>query len=326
MTLNPVRLGRSALQVSPICLGTMTFGEQVPEALAHSILDRSLERGIDFLDTAEMYAVPARAETFGATETILGNWFAKNPGARGKIVLASKVAGPSRGMAWVREGQGMTAADIMASCEGSLRRLQTDVIDLYQIHWPEPDERIEEGWTEINRLRTEGKVRWVGVSNFNAAQLERAERIAPVASLQPPYSMLRREIEPAVLPWCAAHRTGVIVYSPMQSGLLTGAWTHERLAALPADDWRRDKNRHFQEPLFSRNLRLVEVLRGIAARHGATPGQIALAWTLRHPAVTAAIVGARRAGQLKELLPAAGLKLAPEDLAAIDAFLAANPE
>lgn len=201
-----------------------------------------------------------------------------------------------------------------------------ETIDLYQIHWPEPDERIEEGWTEINRLRTEGKVRWVGVSNFNAAQLERAERIAPVASLQPPYSMLRREIEPAVLPWCAAHRTGVIVYSPMQSGLLTGAWTHERLAALPADDWRRDKNRHFQEPLFSRNLRLVEVLRGIVARHGATPGQIALAWTLRHPAVTAAIVGARRAGQLKELLPAAGLKLAPEDLAAIDAFLAANPE
>ncbi|MFM9082291.1 MAG: aldo/keto reductase, partial [Opitutaceae bacterium] len=223
-------------------------------------------------------------------------------------------------------GKDISAASIRRECEASLRRLRVETIDLYQVHWPEPDDRIEEGWAEMNRLRTEGKVRWIGVSNFNAEQLARAVRIAPVASLQPPYSMLRREIEPAILPWCESHRAGVIVYSPMQSGLLTGAWNHARLAALPADDWRRDKNRHFQEPLFSRNLRLVEVLRGIAARHGASPGQVALAWPLRHPAVTAAIVGARRAGQLRELLPAAELKLTDADLAAIDGFLAANPD
>ncbi len=135
--MNPVRLGQSDLQVSPICLGTMTFGEQVDEPTAHAILDRALERGVDFIDTAEMYAVPTRKETCGATETFIGNWFAANPGVRNRVVLASKVAGPSRATPWVREGAGMTAADIIASCEGSLKRLRTDVIDLYQIHWPE---------------------------------------------------------------------------------------------------------------------------------------------------------------------------------------------
>ena len=324
--MNKVQLGQSDLHVTPICLGTMTFGQQVKEAEAHAILDCSLEAGINFIDTAEMYAVPATADTCGLTETYIGNWFAKNPGARQKLVLATKVAGPSRSMPWVRVGTGMTAQDILTSCEGSLRRLQTDVIDLYQIHWPEPAEDVEEGWETLNRLKTEGKVRWIGVSNFDAAQLARASTIAPVASLQPPYSMLRRDIEESILPYCLAHGIGTIVYSPMQSGLLTGSWSQERMAALPADDWRKEKNRHFQPPLFERNLQLVEVLRTIAARHGATPGQVAIAWTLRHPAVTAAIVGARKPGQLRDLLPAATLTLTATDLAAIDDFLKAHPE
>jgi aryl-alcohol dehydrogenase-like predicted oxidoreductase len=223
-------------------------------------------------------------------------------------------------------GKSLKADSIRRECEASLKRLRVDVIDLYQIHWPEPAEDVEEGWETLNRLKTEGKVRWIGVSNFDAAQLARASTIAPVASLQPPYSMLRRDIEESILPYCLAHGIGTIVYSPMQSGLLTGSWSQERMAALPADDWRKEKNRHFQPPLFERNLQLVEVLRTIAARHGATPGQVAIAWTLRHPAVTAAIVGARKPGQLRDLVPAATLTLTATDLAAIDDFLKAHPE
>jgi aryl-alcohol dehydrogenase-like predicted oxidoreductase len=188
--MKTIQLGQSDLHVTPICLGTMTFGEQVGEADSHAILDRSLERGVNFIDTAEMYAVPARAPTFGATETIIGNWFAKHPGARQKLVLASKVAGPSRGMPWIREGKGMTAADIVASCEGSLRRLQTDVIDLYQIHWPERhvpafgtkyyDPAKETAQTPIHEqlqalagLVKAGKVRHIGPVQRNALRCAR---------------------------------------------------------------------------------------------------------------------------------------------------------
>jgi len=180
--MQKIQLGQSDLHVTPICLGTMTFGEQVNESTAHAILDRSFERGVDFIDTAEMYAVPARKETFGATETIIGNWFAKNPGMRQKIVLATKVAGPSRGMPWVREGGGMTAADIAASCEASLKRLKTDVIDLYQIHWPErnvpafgaiyydptkerSETSIHEQLEALGKLVKAGKIRAIGLSN-----------------------------------------------------------------------------------------------------------------------------------------------------------------
>ena len=316
------RLGRTDLDITPLGFGAWAIGggdwvfgwgsQDDRDSIA--AIREALELGVNWIDTAAVYGL-------GRSEEVVARAL---EGVTPRPLVFTKC-----GRVWNdrREvGKDISAASIRRECEASLRRLRVETIDLYQIHWPEPDERIEEGWSEMNRLRAEGKVRWIGVSNFNAEQLARAERIGPVASLQPPYSMLRREIEPAILPWCAAHRTGVIVYSPMQSGLLTGAWTHKRLAALPADDWRRDKNRHFQEPLFSRNLRLVEVLRGIANRHGATPGQVALAWTLRHPAVTAAIVGARRAGQIRELLPAAELNLEPSDLKAIESFLAANPD
>jgi aryl-alcohol dehydrogenase-like predicted oxidoreductase len=223
-------------------------------------------------------------------------------------------------------GWSLKADSIRRECEASLRRLRVEVIDLYQVHWPQPEEDIEEGWQTMVKLKEEGKVRWIGVSNFSAEQMARVSKYGPITSLQPPYSMLRRDIEESILPYCQAHDVGVIVYSPMQSGLLTGAWTKERLAALPADDWRKEKNRHFQEPLFSRNLRLVDLLRQIGGRHGRTPGEVAIAWTLRHPAVTGAIVGARKPGQLKEIVGAAEWRLTDGEAAEIERFLNDNPE
>jgi aryl-alcohol dehydrogenase-like predicted oxidoreductase len=316
------RLGRTDLNLTPLGFGAWAIGggdwafgwgsQDDRDSIA--AIREAVELGINWIDTAAVYGL-------GRSEEVVARAL---EGVSPRPYVFTKC-----GRVWNERrevGNDISAASIRRECESSLRRLRVDTIDLYQIHWPQPDEHIEEGWAEMARLRAEGKVRWIGVSNFNASQLARAERIAPIASLQPPYSMLRRDIEPEVLPWCAAHDVGTLVYSPMQSGLLTGTWTHARLAALPPDDWRRDKNRHFQEPLFSRNLRLVEVLRAIASRQGATPGQVALAWTLRHPAVTAAIVGARRAGQLRELLPAAQLRLTPSDLAEIDSFLARHPE
>jgi aryl-alcohol dehydrogenase-like predicted oxidoreductase len=211
------------------------------------------------------------------------------------------------GLEWDANGdvrRNISRDRIRRECEDSLRRLNVDVIDLYQIHWPTngPGE-IEEAWETMESLRTEGKVRWIGVSNFDARQLERAHAIAPVTSLQPPYSLLRRGIEEEVLPWCAEHGVGVIVYAPMYSGLLTGAMTRERAASLPADDW-RSRNREFQEPLLSRNLELVERLREAGEPLGRSPGEMAIAWTLRRPEVTAAIVGGRNAGQVDGIVGA----------------------
>jgi len=204
--------------------------------------------------------------------------------------------------------------------EASLRRLQLDVIDLYQIHWPEPEEDIEEGWTAMAQLQREGKVRWIGVSNFNVDHLRRAQAIASITSLQPPYSILAREIEEAILPYTQAHGIGAIVYSPMKSGLLSGAMTRERIAAMPADDFRR-RTPHFQEPRLTRNLELAELLRSIGERHGRTPGEVAIAWTLRHPAVTAAIVGMRSAKQVEGVIGAADFRLSPEEVQGIEGFL-----
>ena len=209
---------------------------------------------------------------------------------------------------------------IRRECEASLRRLKTDVIDLYQIHWPEPDEDIEEGWGTLADLQKEGKVRWIGVSNFNAAQMERIRKIAPITSLQPPYSMLVRGIEAEILPYCKAHNIGVIVYSPMRSGLLSGKMTRERVANLAQEDWRH-RNPDFQEPKLTRNLELVEVLRDIGQRSGRTPGEIAIAWTLLQPAVTAAIVGVRNPEQVAEITGAASVQLTDADKAAIEKFV-----
>ncbi|MFZ0999318.1 MAG: aldo/keto reductase, partial [Candidatus Sulfotelmatobacter sp.] len=217
----------------------------------------------------------------------------------------------------------LSADSIRREVEDSLRRLSIDVIDLYQIHWPpDPDSpALEEGWSTMADLKREGKVRWIGVSNFNVQQLRRAKAIAPVISLQPPYSLVHREIEDEILPYCLREGIGVIVYSPMASGLLTGAMTRDRAAKLPKDDWRRT-NPDFTEPNLSRNLELVERLREIAKRHNRSIGEVAIAWTLHNPAVTGAIVGARNAHQAEGVMRAGDLRLNDKEVNEIEDFLA----
>jgi aryl-alcohol dehydrogenase-like predicted oxidoreductase len=221
----------------------------------------------------------------------------------------------------------LKAASVRKELEDSLRRLETDVIDLYQIHWSkpwglqEPAPDIEEGWGTLAALQKEGKVRHIAVSNFDVAEMERIRLIAPIASLQPPYSMLRRGIESGILPYCLANHIGVIVYSPMAAGILSGAMTRERARSLPSNDW-RTKNPEYQEPRLSRNLELVEELRKIGARYGTSPGAVAIAWTLRQPAVTGAIVGFRSARQVDGLLAAATLRLTAEEVARVDQLTA----
>ncbi len=214
-------------------------------------------------------------------------------------------------------GASLKADSIRRECEASLRRLQTDVIDLYQIHWPEPDQDIEEGWAELARLQQAGKVRYIGVSNFNVPQMKRAQAIAPITSLQPPYSIVTRAIENEILPFASENNIGVIVYSPMSAGLLTGTMTQERVANFEAEDWRRNLP-NFQEPLLSRNLRIVELLRTIGKRHGRSPGEVAIAWTLRHPAVTAAIVGFRNVQQVSGIIGSVEFRLLPNEIAEIE--------
>jgi aryl-alcohol dehydrogenase-like predicted oxidoreductase len=216
----------------------------------------------------------------------------------------------------------LKADSIRRECENSLRRLRVDVIDLYQVHWPEPDEDLEEGWGALARLQQEGKVRWIGVSNFNPSQMERCRKIAPITSLQPPYSAISPEVAQEHLPYCAQHGVGVIVYSPMKSGLLTGKMTRERIANFPQDDFRR-RAPAFQEPALSRNLALADVMTTIGQRHGRSPGEVAIAWTLRHPAVTAAIVGMRSAEQAKGVLGALEFRLSDDEAAEIEQFQSA---
>lgn len=218
----------------------------------------------------------------------------------------------------------LKAASLQEELEGSLRRLGVETIDLYQIHWPNPEGEIEEGWEQLAKFQQQGKVRWIGVSNFSVEQMKRVQKIAPITSLQPPYSMLRRAIEEEVLPFAQAQGIGVINYSPMVSGLLTGAMTAERVAAFPADDWRR-RAVEFNEPRLSKNLRLVELLREIGSGHGVEPGVVAVAWTLRHPAITAAIVGGRNPKQVEGLAPALDFRLTDEEYGRINSFLNSNP-
>jgi aryl-alcohol dehydrogenase-like predicted oxidoreductase len=218
----------------------------------------------------------------------------------------------------------LKADSIRREAEASLKRLQVDVIDLYQLHWPDPDQDIEEGWTAMARLKDEGKVRYIGVSNFNVAQMRRAMRIAPIDSLQPPYSLIHRETEEELLPFCQEHNIGVIVYSPMASGLLTGSMMREGIANLPDDDWRKH-DQQFRDPQLSRTLALVEKLNEIGFKHNLPAGVVAIAWTLRRPAVTGAIVGARSPEQVENLIPAAEFRLSDMELGEIDEFLRKNP-
>ena len=319
MNLRP--LGNSDLNLTAIGFGAWAIGGggwafawgAQDDALSVAAVHEALDLGINWIDTAAVYGL-------GHSEEVVAK--ALEGLARRPYVFTKC------GRVWDENrqiGKRITAESIRAECEASLRRLRVDVIDLYQIHWPEPDEDIEEGWQEMVRLKKEGKVRWIGVSTFSAEQMPRIAKSGPITSLQPPYSMVRPEVEESVLPHCLKHGIGVIGYSPMASGLLTGAFTRERLAALPADDWRKEKNKHYQEPLLTRNLNLVELLKSVGGRHGKSPGEVAIAWTLRHPAVTATIVGARRPGQLKELLGAAEWRLESSEVAEIAAFLAAHP-
>jgi len=235
------------------------------------------------------------------------------------VIVATKC-----GRVWEGEsrdiGKRLKRESVLREVDASLRRLNVDVIDLYQIHWPEPDEEVEEGWAAVAELIKAGKVRYGGVCNFNLAQLKRAQPIHPIASLQPPYSMLRREIEAEIVSWCEVNRVGILAYSPMQAGLLTGAFTVERAAALPASDW-RGRHPMFQEPQLSVNLRLVDRLRPIAARLGITMSQLALAWVLRLPQMTSAIAGARNPGQIQETVKAGEVVLEPEVIAEIEGLL-----
>jgi aryl-alcohol dehydrogenase-like predicted oxidoreductase len=224
-------------------------------------------------------------------------------------------------MTWDENGKvdySLKADSIRREVESSLRRLQVETIDLYQIHWPVDELKdTMEGWTELAKLQKEGKIRWIGVSNFSAEELRSAQAIAPITSLQPPYSLIKRDIEKEVLPFCEAHNVGVIAYSPMASGLLTGAMTRDRAANLPADDWRK-RNAEFQEPKLTHNLQLVERLRKVGARRGLTPGQVAIAWTLRDSVVTGAIVGARNAKQVEEMMAASDFRLSEVEKAEIE--------
>ena len=344
--MKTIPLGHSDLHVTPICLGTMTFGEQVAEADAHAILSRSLERGVNFIDTAEMYAVPARADTCGATETIIGRWFAKNPGARQKLVLATKVAGPSRGMPWIRQGAGMTAADIVASCEWSLRRLQTDVIDLYQIHWPERhvpafgtkyyDPAKETTQTPIHEqlqalagLVKAGKVRHIGLSNETPYGVHEFVRLAEqhglprVATVQNPYCLINRSYENALDESC--HRLGVslLAYSPLGFGLLTGKYDASGIDGPDAPQGARIASyASVRQQRWGRPEALAAARRynALARAHGLTPAQLALAFCYTKWQVASTIIGVTSLAQLDDDLDAWGTTLSPELLAQIDAI------
>ena len=342
--MQKVKLGQSALEVTPICLGTMTFGEQVNEADSHAILSRALERGINFIDTAEMYSVPTKAETYGSTETIIGRWFKANPGVRSKLVLATKVAGPSRGMAWVREGKGMTAKDIVASCEASLRRLQTDVIDLYQIHWPErhvpafgivyynPKHEtsatpILEQLQALDGLVKAGKVRAIGLSNESPygvhefVRLAEQHGLARVATVQNPYCLVSRALENGLDE--TMHRLGVasIPYSPLGFGLLTGKYDESGTEGPNAPkEGRIAKFESVRKQRWGRPEALVAARRynALARANGLTPTQMALAWVYTNWRVASTIIGVTSVAQLDECIDAWGTALSPELLAEID--------
>jgi aryl-alcohol dehydrogenase-like predicted oxidoreductase len=317
------KLGYTDLYLTTVGLGTWAIGGGGwaygwgPQDDTDSIraIQRALDLGINWIDTAAVYGL-------GHSEEIVGKAIR---GRRDQVIIATKC-----GLVW-DEGSTtpygrLKAWSVRQEVEASLRRLGVDVIDLYQIHWPNPDEDIEEAWATIADLVREGKIRYAGVSNFSVEQMKRIQPIHPIASLQPPYNMLRRDIEAEILPFCAANNIGVIVYSPMASGVLTEKFSRQWVASLPDDDWRKKYSGHLQEPELSANLALVEGLKAIAARYGRTVSQLAIAWTLRRPEVTAAIVGARRPEQIEQTAPAADWVLPPEVLAEIDDLLARRAE
>nr|WP_311464892.1 aldo/keto reductase [uncultured Ottowia sp.] len=340
--LTPIALG--PLRVTPICLGTMTFGEQVGEADAHAILDRTVERGVTFLDTAEMYPVPPSAATAGATETFMGRWLRQRPGMRQRVTLATKVAGPARDMPWLRPGKGMTAADIIASCEGSLRRLQTEVIDLYQIHWPERhaprfgqmyyDPAQESAQTPIleqlqalQKLVQAGKVRAIGLSNetpygvHEFVRLAEAHGLPRPVSVQNPYCLTSRAYDNGLDETCHRLGVGLLAYSPLAFGLLTGKYDATGFGVPQAPAGRmngeRAKSQRWGRPQAFEAARRYNRL---ARENGLTPTQMALAFCYRSWRVASTIIGVTSLAQLDEDLDAWSVTLPPDLLQAIDAI------
>ena len=314
------KLGNSEIHITPVGYGAWAIGgggwqfgwgsQDDDDSVA--AIHRSLELGVNWIDTAAVYGLGHSEEVVARA---LKEWKGKRP------YVFTKCA-----MRWDKSGLVTKVHDpqsIREECDASLRRLQVDVIDLYQIHWPPEDNgaSLEESWRTMAALQKEGKVRWIGVSNYNVPQLQRCEKIARLTTLQPPYSLIRRQIENEILPYCERRGVGVIVYSPMASGLLTGAMTRERVANFAPDDWRRNTP-EFREPKLSQNLALVERLKKVAARYGVVPGAIAIAWALRLCAVTGAIVGARNAKQAEEVMRAGEIKLPPQDIAEIEGAVA----
>jgi aryl-alcohol dehydrogenase-like predicted oxidoreductase len=306
-------LGRTGLEITRVGFGAWAIGggnwdwgwgdQDDDESIA--AIHRALELGVNWIDTAAQYGL-------GHSEEVVARALEAVEPRPLLFTKGGQPAGPNR-----TSFQTLKRDSLLRECEGSLRRLRVDAIDLYQIHWPIPDREVEEGWSALVELKEQGIVRHIGVSNFSVAQLERAEAIAPVETLQPPYALIDRDVEPDVLPWCEEHDVGVIVYSPMASGMLTGRMSRERIESLPADDW-RSKSDTFREPQLSRNLELVERLKRVAERHGVEPGAVAVAWTLRNPAVSGAITGFRRPGQVDPIVVAADLELSDEDVAELE--------
>lgn len=309
------RLGNSDLNITPIGIGAWAMGgggwqfAWGPQDDDESIqaIHAALDHGINWIDTAAVYGL-------GHSEEVVARAMEGRSNRPYIFTKCERVWGEDR-----RIRPSLKADSLRRECEASLRRLKVDTIDLYQIHWPHPEEDVEEGWTALAGLQREGKVRWIGVSNFNRQQIECCERIAPMTSLQPPYSMISPEIEEEVLPHCLSRNIGVLVYSPMKSGLLTGTMTKERVAQFPEDDFRR-RAPAFQEPELTRNLALADLCKEIGARHGRSAGEVAIAWTLRHPAVTAAIVGMRSAKQVEGVIGALEFRLSEAEIREIASF------
>lgn len=307
------QLGNSDLKITPLGIGAWAMGGGGwqfgwgPQDDQESIdaIHAALDRGINWIDTAAVYGL-------GHSEEIVARALEGRSNRPYVFTKCARIWGEDR-----KIGKSLKADSVRRECEASLRRLKVDVIDLYQIHWPEPDEDVEEGWSTLAALQREGKVRWIGVSNFNVAQLKRSQAIAPVTSLQPPYSMISPEIEGEILPHCQATNVGVLVYSPMKSGLLSGAMTRERVAAFPEDDFRK-RAPAFQEPALSRNLELADLCKRIGQAHGRSAGEVAIAWTLRHPAVTAAIVGMRSPAQVEGVIGAMDFRLSAAEIEEIE--------
>jgi aryl-alcohol dehydrogenase-like predicted oxidoreductase len=314
------QLGDSDMQITAIGFGAWAIGGgdwqfgwgSQDDSDSIAAIRHAIDLGINWIDTAAIYGL-------GHSEEIVAKAL---EGRSQKPYIFTKCS-----MVWDGDrkvGHNLKRDSIRKEMEDSLRRLSVEAVDLYQIHWPNPEADIEEGWETLAKLKEEGKARYLGVSNFSVAQMERIAKIAPITSLQPPYSLLNRNVEAEILPYCERHNIGVINYSPMVSGLLTGAMTKDRAANLPQDDWRRN-NAKFQEPQLSRNLQLVELLREIGKPYHRGPGEVAIAWTLRLSAVTAAIVGARNAKQVDGIVGAATFRLKPEEIARIENFLQEHP-